>query len=152
MPLTKNRNDLIAERCWSGRTGTTGNRVCLQGHQGFESLPLRQTFTPSLPRITKISNRESGSCTRLGETEQVSSGQLHQPNRREEAGSTPTFRKAALQVHRINLPTWRNRKYAAHWISTLETHVFPTTGGHEGRRHQEKGCTCMPYIDMDREA
>ena len=61
--------------------------MCLQGHQGFESLPLRQTFTPSLPRITKISNRESGSCTRLGETEQVSSCQLHQPNRREEAGS-----------------------------------------------------------------
>ena len=102
--------------------------MCLQGHQGFESLPLRQTFTPSLPRITKISNRESGSCTRLGETEQVSSCQLHQPNRREEAGSTPTFRKAALQVHRINLPTWRNRKYAAQWISTLETYVFPTIG------------------------
>ena len=35
-PPTKNLNNLIAERCWSGRTGTTGNRVCLQGHQGFE--------------------------------------------------------------------------------------------------------------------
>ena len=42
--------------------------------------------------------------------------------------ATPTFRKAALQVHRINLPTWRNRKHAAQWISTLETYVFPTIG------------------------
>lgn len=33
-----------AERCWSGRTGTTGNRVCLKGHQGFESLPLRHSL------------------------------------------------------------------------------------------------------------
>ena len=53
-PLTKNLNNLIAERCWSGRTGTTGNRVCLQGHQGFESLPLRQIHTPSLPLRTEI--------------------------------------------------------------------------------------------------
>ena len=101
--------------------------VCAcKGTKGSNPFLSANTFTPSLPRITKISNRESGSCTRLGETEQVSSCQLHQPNRREEAGSTPTFRKAALQVHRINLPTWRNRKYAAQWISTLETHVFPT--------------------------
>ena len=42
--------------------------------------------------------------------------------------ASPTFRKAALQVHRINLPTWRNRKHAAQWISTLETYVFPTIG------------------------
>ena len=42
--------------------------------------------------------------------------------------ATPTFCKAALQVHRISLPTWRNRKHAAQWISTLETYVFPTIG------------------------
>jgi integrase len=31
-------------------------------------------------------------------------------------------------VHRNNFPTWRNRKHAAHWISTLETYVLPTLG------------------------
>ena len=40
----------------------------------------------------------------------------------------PTFREAALKVHAINLPTWRNPKHAAQWISTLETYVFPSIG------------------------
>ena len=40
----------------------------------------------------------------------------------------PTFREAARKVHAINLPTWRNPKHAAQWISTLETYVFPSIG------------------------
>ena len=31
-------------------------------------------------------------------------------------------------MHHNNFPTWRNRKHAAHWISTLETYVLPTLG------------------------
>src|SRR5690606_14480309 len=30
------------EGCWSGRTGTTGNRVRRHGRRGFKSLPFRQ--------------------------------------------------------------------------------------------------------------
>ena len=33
-----------AERCQSGLLGTPGERECSQGHRGFESLPLRQSF------------------------------------------------------------------------------------------------------------
>lgn len=39
-----------------------------------------------------------------------------------------TFREVALRVHAINLPTWRNPKHAAQWISTLGTYVFPSIG------------------------
>lgn len=42
--------------------------------------------------------------------------------------TTPTFREAAMQVHAINLPTWRNGKHAAQWISTLQTYAFPVIG------------------------
>ena len=43
-------------------------------------------------------------------------------------GATPTFREAALKVHALNIPTWRNGKHAAQWISTLETYAFPIIG------------------------
>jgi hypothetical protein len=33
--------DSVPETCVSGRNGTTGNRVALQGVQGFKSLRLR---------------------------------------------------------------------------------------------------------------
>lgn len=39
-----------------------------------------------------------------------------------------TFEEAAREVHRINLPTWRNAKHGAQFISTLETYTFPRIG------------------------
>lgn len=39
-----------------------------------------------------------------------------------------TFREAALEVHRINEPAWRNKKHAAQFLATLETYAFPTIG------------------------
>lgn len=42
----------------------------------------------------------------------------------------PTFREAAIQVHKENEPTWRNRKHAAQWLTTLETYAFPKLGDH----------------------
>ncbi len=50
------------ERCWSGRSGTPGKRVGLQGPRGFESHPLRQPMAsqslqqiPSYPRLPRVS-------------------------------------------------------------------------------------------------
>ena len=40
----------------------------------------------------------------------------------------PTFKEAAHQVHKANLPRWRNRKHAAAWIRTLERFAFPAFG------------------------
>ena len=42
--------------------------------------------------------------------------------------AVPTFEAAAREVHRLHLPTWRNAKHAAQFISTLETYAFPRVG------------------------
>lgn len=39
-----------------------------------------------------------------------------------------TFEEAARRVHKLHEPTWRNRKHAAQFISTLETYAFPKVG------------------------
>lgn len=39
-----------------------------------------------------------------------------------------TFKQAALKVHELSAPTWRNAKHGKQWLSTLETFVFPTFG------------------------
>jgi|APTNR8051073442_1049403.scaffolds.fasta_scaffold05222_2 integrase len=44
------------------------------------------------------------------------------------ASPVPTFREAAEQVHREHLPSWRNAKHAAQWLSTLQTYAFPALG------------------------
>ena len=65
--------------------------------------------------------------------------------------ATPTFRKAALQVHRINLPTWRNRKPRGSVDQNARNLCIPNNRGYEARCHQKKRRTCLPYTDMDRE-
>lgn len=44
------------------------------------------------------------------------------------AKAVMTFEEAAREVHRINLPTWRNAKHGAQFISTLQTYAFPRLG------------------------
>ena len=39
-----------------------------------------------------------------------------------------TFEQAARKVHALHLPTWRNAKHGAQFISTLETYAFPRLG------------------------
>ncbi len=43
-------------------------------------------------------------------------------------GSFVTFKEAALEVHKLNAPTWKNKKHSDQWISSLERHVFPLIG------------------------
>jgi integrase len=45
-----------------------------------------------------------------------------------EASAVLTFEDAARKVHEIHLPTWRNAKHGAQFISTLETYAFPRLG------------------------
>ena len=40
----------------------------------------------------------------------------------------PTFRRAALKVHEINLPTWSNKRHIDAWLATLERYAFPVIG------------------------
>lgn len=39
-----------------------------------------------------------------------------------------TFEEAAREVHRINLPTWKNPKHGDQFINTLATYAFPAMG------------------------
>ncbi|MBT0958918.1 tyrosine-type recombinase/integrase [Alphaproteobacteria bacterium KMM 3653] len=45
-----------------------------------------------------------------------------------ETNAQLTFAEAAHKVHKIHEPTWRNKKHAAQFISTLETYTFPRLG------------------------
>ena len=49
-------------------------------------------------------------------------------DRQSSKGAHVTFREAALDVHALNAPTWRNKKHADQWLSSLERHVFPIIG------------------------
>ena len=40
----------------------------------------------------------------------------------------PTFREAALAVHKANRPRWRNAKHAGNWLQVLERHAMPALG------------------------
>ncbi len=42
----------------------------------------------------------------------------------------PTFRDAAISVHKEHKPGWRNPKHAAQWLSSLEAYAFATLGDH----------------------
>lgn len=39
-----------------------------------------------------------------------------------------SVKDAALKVHALNAPSWRNEKHSDQWISSLERHVFPMIG------------------------
>ncbi len=47
---------------------------------------------------------------------------------RREAEAMLTFEEAARKVHALHLPTWRNPKHAAQFLTTLETYTFPRMG------------------------
>lgn len=48
------------------------------------------------------------------------------PAERRQARAVLTFEEAAREVHRINLPTWKNPKHGDQFINTLATYAFPT--------------------------
>jgi integrase len=40
----------------------------------------------------------------------------------------PTFKEAAILVHKEHSATWKNKKHAAQWINTLKEYTFPLFG------------------------
>lgn len=47
---------------------------------------------------------------------------------RRQAAAVMTFEEATREVHKINLPTWRNEKHGDQFINTLATYAFPVIG------------------------
>ncbi len=48
---------------------------------------------------------------------------------RRRQSAIPTFEEAARKVFDLHRPTWRNKKHAGQWISTLSRYAFPIIGG-----------------------
>ncbi|MDA9807336.1 integrase arm-type DNA-binding domain-containing protein [Alphaproteobacteria bacterium] len=48
--------------------------------------------------------------------------------RQKNRGLQTTLIYCTKKVHEINLPTWKNEKFAKQWLSSLEHHVFPAIG------------------------
>ena len=48
--------------------------------------------------------------------------------RRDAKKVIPTFEEAARQVHSDNIPTWKETKAVAQWITSLESYAFPKIG------------------------
>jgi len=44
------------------------------------------------------------------------------------SSSILTFEDSAREFHALNLPTWKNKKHGAQFLSTLETYAFPLIG------------------------
>jgi len=51
--------------------------------------------------------------------------------RREERRVVPTFEVAAREVHEAHSVSFKNKKHAAQWITTLETYAFPAFGARQ---------------------
>ncbi|MBP2312981.1 integrase [Azospirillum soli] len=49
-------------------------------------------------------------------------------DRRRAQRRAPSFEEAARACHDEHKASWKNDKHAAQWLTTLETHVFPTLG------------------------
>lgn len=60
--------------------------------------------------------------------QQVRQGLDPVAERKRARSQIPTFKEAALAVHNEHLPSWKNPKHSAQWLSTLERYVFPKIG------------------------
>jgi integrase len=78
----------------------------------------------SASKVTLAEAREAADDMRRA----VRRGEDPIAERRRAREITPTFEVAARLVHEENLPSWKNEKHAAQWISTLEQYVFPDIG------------------------
>lgn len=47
---------------------------------------------------------------------------------RKKANGIPTFKAVAEMLHAEHLPTWKNDKHAAQWLSSLNMYAFPDLG------------------------
>ena len=48
--------------------------------------------------------------------------------RQRDLGLLITVRDAAMKVHELNAPSWKNDKHTDQWLTSLELHVFPIIG------------------------
>ena len=95
-------------RCWIQRLVIHGKR-CQLGLGGYPLVTLAEA------RNKAFENRK---LARAG----------GDPLALKRRADVPTFAEAAERVHAIHLPTWRNARHAATWLSCLREYAFPRIG------------------------
>ena len=78
----------------------------------------------SFPTISLVRARELS----IGVRAAVAEGRNPLSERHEVARIAPTFREAALNVHRLNLARSTNEKHCRNWLQRAEKYVFPVLG------------------------
>ena len=91
-------------KTWSQRLGVNGSLVNI----GLGAYPV---VTLAQARTVALENRRT-----------VAEG------RDPRSGGIPTFAEAAETVCQIHSASWRSKKYAVQWRSTLKNHAFPRIG------------------------
>lgn len=91
-------------------------RIIIQGRR-------REMGLGSPPVVTLAKAREAAL-----ENKRLVRGGVDPLQARKAAEAIPTFEEASHTVHKLHEPTWRNKKHAAQFISTLETYAFPRIG------------------------
>ena len=95
-------------RCWFQRISIRG-KVCELGLGGYPLVTLAEA------RNKAFENRK---LARAG----------GDPLALKRRADVPTFAEAAGRVHAIHLPSWRNARHAASWLTCLREYAFPRIG------------------------
>ncbi len=64
----------------------------------------------------------------LAEANRAAIAEGRDPLAEKRKAKMPTFEEAARQVHKANLPRWRNGKHTQQWLNTLTRPAFPVIG------------------------
>lgn len=114
-------------KCWILRI-KVGERIGADG----KARPIRREFgLGGYPEITLAAARDKARELRelvrkgIDPAEQRKAARLKLIRAQQ---ANKTFREMALEVFRVKQSEFRNPKHAAQWISTLETHAFPSIG------------------------
>lgn len=131
MALNKLTDRKVAAFKGPGRIGDGGGLWLTAQASGAKQWTLRYTFAGkrremglgSYPIVPLADGREKAL-----EARRLAKSGIDPILDRKQTAEIMSFAEAAREVHRINLPTWRNKKHADQFISTLETYAIPVFG------------------------
>jgi integrase len=97
-------------------------RVVVKGQKNRKGAPLRTDFGLGGADVVTLAEARD----RALEYRRLAKAGLNP--RTSSKRDMPSFETVARQVHAERLPTWKNPKHGAQWITTLATYAFPRIG------------------------
>ena len=114
-----------SSRSWVLRVTVADGRRVERGLGGYPAVSLAQARRAADKLREELS--ETGDPVRRGRG-RPRAERVPTPEPAPLAPGVPTFAEAAAEVHRLNLPRWRNGHAAREWLRSLERYVMPTFG------------------------